>query len=167
MMHLLFVDDDLRLLAALKQSLWWQRKVWEVRFADSAADALETLEHYPCDLVVTDMRMPSLDGVDLLKRVRALYPSALRFVLSGHMDDALAARCAPLAQRCLAKPIEAEVLIATLKRALELRGQFQSDAMRRWIGCLGTLPSLPTTCAALEHAIGNDGVSLGEVSHIV
>lgn len=165
-MNLLFVDDDQRLLRALAQSLRSQRKRWELRFCDSAAAALEVLASWPCDAVITDMRMPALDGADLLKRVRSLQPTALRVVLSGQMSDAAAARAASLAHRFLAKPIATGDLVAILTRALDLREQFHSDEMRNCIGGLGTLPSLPKTCAALDHALRDDRTPLSEVAAI-
>jgi HD-like signal output (HDOD) protein/CheY-like chemotaxis protein len=166
MTRLLFVDDDQYLLRALQQSLRRQKN-WELRFAASATDALKILETWECDAVVTDMRMPALDGSELLKRVRSLQPSALRIVLSGHMDEAAAARSAALAHRFLAKPIETETLIATLKRSLELRDQFQSDPMRRCLGSMAALPSLPATCAAINHALRDDNTPTREVSKII
>lgn len=166
MTRLLFVDDDHRLLRALQQSLSRQ-KDWELRFASSATEALEVLGSWPCDAVVSDMRMPGVDGSELLKRVRALQPSSLRIVLSGHMDDAAAARSAALAHRFLSKPIETEALIATLRRSIELRDQFQSDPMRRCLGSMAALPSLPATCAAINHALRDDNTPTREVSKII
>lgn len=166
MTRLLFVDDDHRLLRALQQSLRRQLD-WELRFASSATEALEILESWPCDAVISDMRMPSVDGSQLLKRVRALQPAALRIVLSGHMDDAAAARSAALAHRFLSKPIETEALIATLRRSLELREQLQSDPMRRCLGSMAALPSLPATCAAIDHALRDDNTPTRELSEII
>jgi HD-like signal output (HDOD) protein/CheY-like chemotaxis protein len=166
MTRLLFVDDDQHLLRALQQSLRRQ-KDWELRFAASATDALRLLETWECDAVVTDMRMPGLDGSELLKRVRSLQPSALRIVLSGHMDEAAAARSAALAHRFLSKPIETEALIATLRRSIELREQFQSDPMRRCLGSMASLPSLPATCAAINHALRDDNTPTREVIKII
>ncbi|HXK17022.1 MAG TPA: response regulator [Polyangiaceae bacterium] len=166
MTRLLFVDDDHRLLRALAQSLRSQR-CWELKFAESAAAALEILQSWSCDAVVSDMRMPGLDGAELLKRVRTLQPAALRIVLSGQMDDAAAARSAALAHRFLSKPIETEALIAILKRSLQLREQFQSDSMRHCLGSMVALPSLPQTCVALNHALRDDNAPMRDVIAII
>jgi HD-like signal output (HDOD) protein/CheY-like chemotaxis protein len=166
MTRLLFVDDDQRLLRALRQSLRSQR-TWDLKFAESTAEALEILGSWSCDAVISDMRMPGLDGSELLKRVRTLQPAALRIVLSGQMDDAAAARSAALAHRFLSKPIETEELVATLTRSLALREQFQSDSMRRILGSMAALPSLPKTCAALNHALRDDNAPLREVAAII
>ena len=167
MTKLLFVDDDENLLRAMQQRLRSQRRAWEMRFATSGEEALAMLDDFACDAVITDMRMPKRDGSDVLKRVRQQYPSALRIVLSGQMNEAAAARSASLAHRFLAKPIETELLVSILKRSVELREQFQSDAMRRCIGGLATLPSLPAACAALDRALGDEQVSTRDVHRII
>ena len=166
MTRLLFVDDDQRLLRALRQSLRSQR-TWDLKFAESTAEALEILGNWSCDVVVSDMRMPGLDGSELLKRVRTLQPAALRIVLSGQMDDATAARSAALAHRFLSKPIETEALVAILTRSLQLRERFQSDSMRRCLGAMSALPSLPKTCAALNHLLRDDNAALRDVAAII
>jgi HD-like signal output (HDOD) protein/CheY-like chemotaxis protein len=138
-----------------------------MEFVDSAMAALERLERWPCDAVISDMRMPSIDGAELLKRVRLAHPDTVRIVLSGQMDDAAAARAAAAAHRFLAKPCETRVLVATLTRALEHRAQLQPDHMRTWIGGTSTLPSLPSHCAALNHALEKEHVTLGQIAEII
>ena len=166
-MRLLFVDDEPSLLRALQQSLRGQRKVWEMDFVDGATAALAKLELQPYDAVISDIRMPFIDGAELLKRVRLAHPDTLRIVLSGQMDDGAAARAAASAHRFLAKPCETHVLVATLTRALELRAQVQSERMRSCIGGMATLPSLPSHCAALNHALEKKDVTLGQIVEIV
>lgn len=166
-MRLLFVDDDENLLRALQQCLRGQRRTWEMRFAASADEALRILQDWTCDLVITDMRMPGMNGCELLQRVRWLQPSALRIVLSGQMDDTVAARVATLAHRFLAKPIETEQLVFVLRQSLALRERFQSDEMRRCLGGMASLPSLPASCAALNHALRDDNASMSEVAGII
>ncbi|HYJ11077.1 MAG TPA: HDOD domain-containing protein [Polyangiaceae bacterium] len=166
-MRLLFVDDEPSLLRALQQSLRGQRKIWEMDFVDGATAALEKLELQPYDAVISDIRMPFIDGAELLKRVRLARPDTLRIVLSGQMDDRAAARAAASAHRFLAKPCETHVLVATLTRALELRAQLQSDRMRSCIGGIATLPSLPSHCAALNYALEKKDVTLGQIAEIV
>jgi HD-like signal output (HDOD) protein/ActR/RegA family two-component response regulator len=167
MMRLLFVDDDERLLRALQQCLRGQRRAWEMRFAATADEAISILSEWTCDLVLTDMRMPGMNGNELLKRVRWSQPSALRIVLSGQMDDSAAAQTATLAHRFLAKPIETEQLVFVLRQSLLLRERFQSDQMRQCLGGLASLPSLPASCAALNHALRDDKASMGEVAGII
>ncbi len=167
MLRLLFVDDEPRLLHGLRLSLRGQRSAWEMEFVESAALALEKLAQAPFDAVISDMRMPVLDGAELLKRVRLLQPDALRIVLSGQMNEEAAARAAGSAHRFLAKPCATEVLVATLSRAIEVRDQLKSEQLRRCMGGMATLPSLPGACVAMNNAIQNDNVALCDVARII
>ncbi|MGA2228990.1 MAG: response regulator, partial [Syntrophobacteraceae bacterium] len=81
--HILFVDDEPVLLDGLKRMLHGMRDRWEMIFAASAEAALEILKSKPADVVVTDVRMPGMDGVQLLSLVRDLYPQIVRIILSG------------------------------------------------------------------------------------
>lgn len=167
MNRLLFVDDEPRLLQALKQSLRSQRKRWEMEFVESGEAALKMLSTSRFDAVISDMRMPGIDGAELLGHVRMLQPEALRIVLSGQMDDSTAARAAGTAHRFLAKPCETGTLVANLSRALELRDQLSSEALRTCIGGMTGLPSLPKHCAALNRALQDDKAGLKDVARII
>ena len=82
--HILFVDDERNILQGLQDLLRKQRKQWDMSFALGAGAALEELARTPFDVVVTDMRMPGMDGAELLAHVKERYPSVARIVLSGH-----------------------------------------------------------------------------------
>jgi len=84
MKRILFVDDEPNILAGLKRQLRSQRKEWEMAFAESGEAALDMLSETPFDVVVSDMRMPGMDGAELLNRVKERYPETVRIILSGH-----------------------------------------------------------------------------------
>jgi HD-like signal output (HDOD) protein len=167
MTRVLFVDDEPRVLQGLRQILRGKRKAWDMVFAEGGPAALVELERNTFDAVVSDMRMPNVDGAELLRRVRDLQPGALRVVLSGQMDESAAVRAAATAHRFLAKPCDSEALIATLARALELRARLTSDEMRRCVGGIAGLPSPPASCVALDRALQNEETSLAEIAAIV
>ena len=105
-MRLLMVDDEKNVLEALRRLLRRLRSDWEVRTANSALEALALLEQEPADVLITDMRMPGMDGAGLLAAVKERAPSAVRVVLSGETDDATALRVMPLAHQFLSKPCD-------------------------------------------------------------
>jgi CheY-like chemotaxis protein len=81
-----------------------QRAQWEMAFANSGAEALALLASRPFDVVVTDMRMPAMDGAELLRRVREQYPDVIRIVLSGYFETEAALRAVGVAHQFLANP---------------------------------------------------------------
>ncbi|HOQ05684.1 MAG TPA: response regulator [Anaerohalosphaeraceae bacterium] len=78
----LFVDDEVRLLQSLRRGL--MDEPYRCLFANSGAEALEILKKNKVHVIVTDMRMPEMNGLELLRKVRELYPDIVRMVLSGY-----------------------------------------------------------------------------------
>ena len=82
----LFVDDEANVLSGLRRMLRSQRQVWDMQFANGGAAALELMANQSFDVVVSDMRMPGVDGAELLNRVNDLFPDTVRLVLSGQSE---------------------------------------------------------------------------------
>jgi DNA-binding NtrC family response regulator len=78
----LFVDDEVRLLRALERGL--AREPYDKLFAESGEEALALLEKHEVQVIVTDMRMPEMSGLELLRIVKQRYPHIVRIVLSGY-----------------------------------------------------------------------------------
>ena len=167
MIRILFVDDEPRVLDGLRQSLRLKRKVWDMVFAEGGQRALVELERGAFDIIVSDMRMPGMDGAELLSRAAALQPQAARLVLSGQMDASSGARVATVAHRFLTKPCDPETLEKTLTRTVELRALLASEEVRRCIGGAATLPSLPRACAALNEAVADERVEMENIARII
>ena len=116
--RILFVDDDVDVLESLRDALRKDRQRWDFAFAIGGAAALEELALRPCNVVVSDMRMPGMDGAELLTRVKAEHPTVARLVLSGHAEQEAMERAMRVAQEFLSKPCQIAVLRATIERAL-------------------------------------------------
>jgi len=114
---ILFVDDESLVLQGLQRMLRPMRDDWEMEFLDSGAKALERMTQTSFDVVVSDMRMPGMNGADLLNQVMKLYPKTVRLILSGHADRELILKCVGSTHQFLAKPCEADALKATVLRA--------------------------------------------------
>ncbi len=84
--RILFVDDEANIREGLRRSLRPLRQEWDMRFAADGQEALRLLAEEPCDVLVSDMRMPGMDGVRLLEEVSARHPETVRIVLSGQAD---------------------------------------------------------------------------------
>ncbi|HEX7670455.1 MAG TPA: HDOD domain-containing protein [Polyangiaceae bacterium] len=141
--RLLFVDDEAAVLDGIRNALRRERKRWHMAFAVGPEAALTELASTEFDVVVSDMRMPGMDGAALLERVRDLQPTALRFVLSGYADRADVTRANSVAHHFLSKPCEPVVLRSMLERATALHDRIHTDAVRTVIDRLPALPPTP------------------------
>lgn len=138
---ILFVDDERIVLNALRRSLI--HAPYTVCLAESGRDALALLAEQPVDIIVADLRMPEMDGIALLKRVRDAYPDIVRLVLSASLDQDLILETINSGEvfRFLGKPIEsagqllgvfdqAAALVRLRRRAMEvdrLKAEFMAS----------------------------------------
>jgi two-component sensor histidine kinase len=119
--RVLIVDDDHALLDALPRMLRLRMEPLFVDTADSARPALEQIAAVDYDAIVTDIKMPGMDGLALLGEIRALRPSTPTLLITGHGEDDLAIQALRGgAYDFIQKPIDREYLIAALKRAIDL-----------------------------------------------
>ena len=116
MIRILFVDDDVNVLNAMRRTLRSMRAEWDTVFATDGPQALEMLAQVPADVVVSDMHMPGMDGWQLLAEIRVRYPQTVRFLLSGHADPASIMRSVGTAHQYLSKPCENEELKAAISQ---------------------------------------------------
>ena len=84
--RILFVDDEVDLLNSLQRSLRKKRQLWDMSFVTSAEAALSLFESLPFQVVVTDLSMPGMSGVDLIKNLNQKYPDTHCLMLTGAAD---------------------------------------------------------------------------------
>ena len=167
MKRILFVDDEKQILDGIRRLLSDQRDVWEMQFALGGEEALKLCQASRFDVVVSDMRMPGMDGAMLLGQVRDLSPDAARLILSGYSDVDLTTRAIPVAHRVLAKPCDGIELQSTIESFCALQDLFCSSDLRRVIGTIGELPSLSRTYIELAQAAEDPNTSLTTVAKIM
>jgi putative nucleotidyltransferase with HDIG domain len=167
MMRIVFVDDDLDMLTSLRRSMHDMRNEWTMEFAASGAAALADMAKQPADVVVTEMRMPGMDGWDLLAEVKKRYPQTVRLVLSGDEDAASIMRAVGTAQQYLAKPCDSRELKAAIARVYDLRKQLGSERLARLVGRVDTLPSAPTIFQDFLQALQRPSASIADVAKII
>lgn len=166
-LQVLFVDDETSLLDGLRRSLRKMRNKWEMRFASSGAEALELLKVLPADVVVSDMRMPGMDGVELLTRVRDSYPQTVRIVLSGQTEMQSALRSVAVAHAFLHKPCESDVLETTIDRSTILVRDFDNEKLRAIMGKLDALPSPPRLIEDLNACLMDPYIEIDNIVSVV
>src|SRR3954469_25429785 len=141
---ILFVDDEPRVLDAIRRSMRSMREGWQISLAPSGAEALALLGRQPIDVLVSDMRMPEMDGPTLLLEVRKRYPKTVRIVLSGYSDQETALQSVGIAHQYLSKPCDADELRRVIGRTYELRDHLHSESLRQLVSTMSSLPSMPT-----------------------
>lgn len=167
MRTIIFIDDDANVLDGLQRGLRRMRRQWNAHFFRSGAEALEFLETQTCDAVISDMRMPGMDGAALLTAIRDRFPATVRIVLSGYSEEASVLRTIGVAHRYLAKPADPQSIVDMVNRALGLRDVLGSARLRELLGDQRTLPTPPNLYFRLESYIGTAGASAGGVAKII
>ena len=162
-----FVDDEANILRGIRRSMADMESQWDMTFCESAADALALMQEKPFDVVVSDMRMPHMDGAELLSKVRSLYPATLRLILSGYADSDSVLRTVGPAHTYLAKPCNADILRDAIQRQLSLRFLLNSPQLRAILAGISSLPSLPDLYIRLQGELASQNSSVKSVAAII
>src|SRR5262249_45704731 len=151
--RVLFVDDEAQILSGLERSLRRHRRELDMAFANGGEAGLAAIAAGSFDLVVSDMRMPGVDGAALLGAVMEAQPAAMRIVLSGQADGDTALRAAAAAHRFISKPTGPDEIRAVLAHAVALAGRLPDPALRTTVGRVGQLPILARARAQPPRAL--------------
>jgi HD-like signal output (HDOD) protein/CheY-like chemotaxis protein len=165
--RVMFVDDESHLLAGLRRGLRMRRRDWELFFASGGEEALQSLVENPVDIVVSDMRMPGMDGGQLLAHVRQQYPATARMILSGHADRQSIISAVGPTQQYLAKPCEIDVLVAAIERVLSMHELVTDDALRDLLGGVESLPKPPQIYDEMMAISTDPDSSLSDVVEVI
>jgi putative nucleotidyltransferase with HDIG domain len=167
MTRIIFVDDEVRILEGLQRMLRPQRHTWEMAFAPSGQAALQMMEATPFDVIVSDMRMPGMDGAALLKIVREKYPSVLRIILSGYTELEAALNAVPVAHQFLVKPCDQDTLQTAIERATSLNSILNNKRLASIVGSMQQLPSLPKSCLEMREALADPTSDSHRIARLV
>ncbi|MCH6258102.1 response regulator [Puniceicoccaceae bacterium K14] len=115
MKSILFVDDEPFILSSISRMMRKERKRWNADYANGGEEALEKIRSETYDLLVTDMKMPVVDGMEVLRTAEELYPKMPRIALSGYSEKETDARTKKLAQTFLDKPCDSNKLKKTIE----------------------------------------------------
>ena len=140
---ILFVDDEPNILQGLQRLLRPRRHEWEMTFVSSAQEAITLMRQQCFDVVVSDMRMPEMDGADLLEEVKKLCPRSVRIILSGQAEVETIIKSIKSAHQYLSKPCDPEQLESTINRASHLRKIMGNDDIGGFVSQLQAIPAQP------------------------
>jgi len=125
----LLVDDDPIVLRALRRLLLGARPSWEIDLAESGDAALSLLESKTYDAIVTDLHMPVVDGVTLLRRLKTEQPNVMRVIHSSHVESLPPELAQELAHATFSKPGRPDELMDVLEWVLALRRKQLRDSV--------------------------------------
>lgn len=167
MKSVLFVDDEPNVLEGFRASLRKERKRWEVATAPRSEAALLELRAAPFDVIVSDIRMPGMDGATLLRRVKDEFPGVVRILLSADAERDAVVRGLPVSHQFLSKPCDTRTLAGVLQRVRDLHDLLPDDSLRSVAGRFEWLPCLPQAHETLTRALLESDVSVADVTKIV
>ena len=143
MYNVLLVDDEKSVIESLSNNVPWSNLGVETIFtAKDGLQALKTVQTHRIDLIITDIRMPRMDGIELLRKVRCLYPDTHCILLTAYGEFEYAMQAMKLGvDNYLMKPIQMQELTETIETALDniythranKEELFRENIMRRWI----------------------------------
>ena len=165
--RILFVDDEPMVLNGLQRTLRKIRRDWDMTFVGSGREALDVLGKKPMDVIVSDLRMPEMDGGRLLAEVKKQHPQVVRIILSGQLDQEMTLKSVQLAHQSLSKPCDAEVLKHTLAKLFALRDFLSDDSIKSIISQIESLPSMPSIYTEIVSEMQSDDPAIKKVGEII
>jgi len=164
---IIFVDDEPNVIDGLRRMLRSLRGRWDLAFATSGSEALKLMEQRAYDVIVSDMRMPGMDGCQLLEEVEKRYPQVVRVVLSGTPGGPEALDSLRPTHQYLAKPCDADTVRNTIERALKLRELVPQEKVRKLLSRTGSVPSLPSLYVQIMGELSSPDCEIGRVADII
>jgi putative nucleotidyltransferase with HDIG domain len=165
--RLLFVDDEplMRDLYATLGSVLG--KGHEVFTAGSGSEALELVHDQSFDVIVSDLAMPEMDGLEFLNEVVRTYPESARIIISGFADRARIAECLTVGHRYFNKPFDFRALATLLKRVCQYSYLVSNDRIRRVVCGTGALPTPPDVYLKLSELLNSSDCDIEDITKVV
>jgi len=164
---ILFVDDEKNILRALNRI--FLDSEMETIFCDSGSEALKIMEkEKEIDILVTDIRMPEMDGMILLGKVRDLYPTVSRIILSGFVEEkaVLLALNSGLASAYFAKPWDDKALLSQITQLFHIRKNLKDKKLLNLLGLIEDFPVFPAHFNEFVQAVEEDK-NINEIARII
>lgn len=165
--RILFVDDSPSVLASLEAVLRSDRKRWAMTFALGGERAISELRKTPFDVVVSDMRMPDVDGAAVLNVARDECPATVRIMLTGYASNESIGSLMPSLHQLLGKPCDAKTLRSALERSLGGIDVQRDACIRKIVGSVAHLPSPPDLFFELSRLMQSPSAGIADIANVV
>jgi HD-like signal output (HDOD) protein/CheY-like chemotaxis protein len=166
---ILFVDDEENILKSLKRLL--NDEDWNCHFAGSGQEALALLAKQPVDVILSDVVMPEMDGIQLLAEAKRLYPGMIRIFLTGFAKQEKVSRALSegFTQQIIPKPWIDQELKEIIRSALRQSRQQKSrnPEFQAMINSIPLLPPLPESYSQVKGCITEDDVDIEKMAAII
>ncbi len=165
--RILFIDDEAHVLEGIKRLFRPMRAHWHADYETDPRRALARIESEPYDVIVSDMKMPGLSGVDVLRHAQKHAPNAVRIGLSGYAEAELALEAAAVAHQFFAKPCEIRDLLEAASQVTALAERLRGNEMLVRVTAGSSLPSLPDLYQEIMREASSPTGSLQRVGEII
>jgi len=163
-LSLLFVDDEKEVLDSFRTMLIPFRDQFDAYFAISAEDGLKILVENKIDIVISDMIMPEIDGLQFLLTVRSKFPGIIRIVLTGYTDYEKAILSMNVAHQFITKPCKIQDLISKIRKLERIQTILTNPNIIGFISKLDQLPVMTSIYKKIEEELNKDDPSITVVS---
>jgi len=167
MKRILFVDDDPPVLEGLRLRLRPFETAWDMTFAGTGGQALAEFQREPYDVIVSDIRMPGVQGARLLRTVSERWPEAVRIALSGVTNPQETLHLVPIAHQFLSKPCEPSLLEATIEHCLKVSELLPERRLRALVGRVRRLFPQRRAYTNLQSLLSDDQATVHQVAELI
>lgn len=154
--RILFVDDEIQILKSIRRL--FMDTEYEVFTANSGVEALNILGNEEINLIVSDMRMPDMDGYELLSEVKKRFPDVVRIILSGFAEEKIVFKALQrnIGKLYILKPWENDVLIDTIGKIFQLENVLNNNNILNLINGIEELPTIKMSYQRIINEIENN-----------
>ncbi len=161
-MRILLVDDEKMVLHGLRRALFTTG--WRLYIAENGFEALKILGEHEVDLIISDMKMPEMDGAELLEKVSKKYPRVIRIILSGYADTDITIKGAFFAHQSFMKPCDPAEIKREILRISKVFKCFPDTVIQDSISKIISFPVQSSLFFKVKKLLDEPNVSMHEVA---
>ena len=165
--NIVFVDDEKNILTSLNRMLFTLRPKFNFTFFDSPHAALEHFRSHEVDILITDMKMPLMNGLQVLKQVEIISPKTIRVILSGQVDEEIFEESLKVAHRFYSKPLKADELKRNLLLLKDLADLDNNRKITEIISISQKIPTMPSLYKTIQGELQEKHPSINKIAEII
>ncbi len=160
---IVIVDDEESILSSLRSLLRRQR--YDLHVFDTGALAVEFVTRHTPDIIISDMRMPEMSGIEFLDQAEFICPTSTRLMLSGYEDKSIIfdAIAHGIAQQYIMKPWDDDELLTIIGNVIQSRQDLQRQHLDTMLQSISSLPSPPQAKKQIQRIFENENRSIREL----